>query len=205
MKPLGVILAGGRAQRMGGVDKGLLTSPESGQTLIEQIIEILSPQVGELLVVANRNLPQYAKYCPHVIPDTQSAYQGPLYGILSAMQWANERSSVTSTSSELMMVVPCDTPFLPADIIQRLATKRDQQIPPPRAIYVHDGSRAQPLHVLLEISLYSHLSRHLASANNPSVYRWLDSTVAACVDFSDCPNAFRNMNSLLDLKALSAL
>ena len=85
MKPLGVILAGGRALRMGGEDKGLL--PYYGRPLIEHIVEIFRPQVDELLIVANRNISQYSKFSLNVIQDTGIHFQGPLFGILSAMHW----------------------------------------------------------------------------------------------------------------------
>ena len=104
-----VVLAGGQAQRMGGDDKGLLMF--KGRPLIASALERILPQVDEILISANRNLEQYAAFGYPVLSDEVPGYAGPLAGLHRAMQTA---------AYPLILCVPCDTPFLPNDLVQRL-------------------------------------------------------------------------------------
>ena len=104
-----VILAGGQGSRMGGADKGLVEY--RGRALIEWALDALRPQVDELVISANRNLATYATYGSRVLPDTLPGYPGPLAGVLAAMQ---------SVTADWLVVVPCDTPYLPTDLVARL-------------------------------------------------------------------------------------
>jgi molybdopterin-guanine dinucleotide biosynthesis protein A len=104
-----VILAGGQGRRMGGADKGLVEY--RGRPLIEWALDVLRPQVDEVVISANRNLDTYAAYGHRVLSDTLPDYPGPLAGVLTAMQAVN---------ADWLVVAPCDTPHLPADCVTRL-------------------------------------------------------------------------------------
>lgn len=104
-----VVLAGGQAQRMGGSDKGLLLF--NGRPLIASVLERIQPQVDEILISANRNLEQYAAFGYPVLRDEVQGYAGPLAGLHRAMQVA---------AHPLILCAPCDTPFLPGNLVQRL-------------------------------------------------------------------------------------
>jgi molybdenum cofactor guanylyltransferase len=105
----GIVLAGGRGSRMGGVDKGLIDY--RGRPLIEWALAAIAPQVEQIVISANRNLDAYAGYGHRVVPDTLPDYAGPLAGILAAMQ---------AVAADWLVVVPCDTPHLPANLAARL-------------------------------------------------------------------------------------
>ena len=105
----GVILAGGRGSRMGGVDKGL--QDLQGRPLVQWVLERLAPQVDSVLINANRNLPRYAGFgCP-VLPDLIPDFAGPLAGLQAALAGA---------ATPLVATVSCDSPLLPADLVRRL-------------------------------------------------------------------------------------
>ena len=104
-----VILAGGQGRRMGGADKGLVEY--QGRPLIEWALEALAPQVGEIVISANRNLDRYAAYGRRVLPDTLPDFPGPLAGVLAALE---------AVTADWLLVVPCDSPHLPADLALRL-------------------------------------------------------------------------------------
>ena len=104
-----VILAGGRGTRMGGADKGLIEYRQ--RPLIEWMLQAIRPQVGEVLISANRNVEAYAKLGCRILPDTLPDFPGPLAGVLAAMD---------AVSTPWLLVVPCDTPHLPTDLTQRL-------------------------------------------------------------------------------------
>ena len=105
----GVILAGGEGRRLGGVDKGL--QQLHGRPLVRWVLEGLAPQVGRVLISANRNLPRYAAFGYPVLPDRIPGFAGPLAGLHAALAQA---------ATPLVASVPCDSPFLPADLVQRL-------------------------------------------------------------------------------------
>ena len=104
-----VILAGGEGRRMGGADKGLLEY--QGRPLIDWALTALAPQVDDVLISANRNLDTYAAYGHRVLPDTLPGFPGPLAGVLAALDVVR---------TDWLLVAPCDTPHLPADLAQRL-------------------------------------------------------------------------------------
>src|SRR6202165_3424457 len=105
----GVVLAGGQGSRMGGVDKGL--QPFRGKPMAAHVIERLTPQVDELLINANRNPEAYARFGHRVIADEIEGFAGPLAGF--------ERGLVHAAGA-LVVTVPCDSPFLPIDLVRRL-------------------------------------------------------------------------------------
>ena len=176
-----VILAGGMGKRMGGVDKGQFMF--NGQPMIEHILSIIRPQVGAILINANRNRDKYAKYGHPVIEDSLPGYKGPLAGFLSGLQHAKSR---------YLLVVPCDGPFLPADLVSRLATallNRESDI-----AVAYDGHRLQPVYALLKTSLLPSLQAFL-DAGDRKIDLWYAKHKMALADFSDIPQTFRNINT----------
>ena len=110
-KVTGLILAGGRGTRMGRVDKGL--QPFQGATLVAHVLRRLAPQTATIVINANRNLPQYQALAgvAAVAPDAMGGYEGPLAGLQTGLQHC---------ATELLLTAPCDSPFLPADLAERL-------------------------------------------------------------------------------------
>lgn len=181
----GVILAGGLGSRMGGADKGLL--PFAGRPLVGHVIERLAPQVGRLLINANRNSERYASLGGEVIADRISGYPGPLAGLHAAL---------TVAATPLVVSAPCDAPYLPSDLVARLAAglaATDGQL----AIAVADG-RLHPVFCLCRTDLAPRLAAYL-DAGGRKVAGWCRDMGAVEVDFSDCVDRFRNCNTPDDL------
>ena len=171
---------------MDGQDKGLIDY--KGSPLIEYAIAVLSPQVDELLINANRNINVYQKYGYPVIPDELPEYPGPLAGMLTCLEKATH---------EHVVFVPCDTPKLPDNLVERLLYGMQES--GNRACFAHDGQRQQPVTALLRKSAQTPLAQYLACGNN-KVMDWMLQIGATPVDFSDSPGAFANINSAIDLK-----
>ena len=112
MKPLGVILAGGRATRMGGGDKGL--RQVGGRRLLDHVIERLSPQVAGLALNANGDIERLADFGLPILPDSLADHPGPLAGVLAGLDWAAEQGA------EAIISAAADTPFFPRDLVTRL-------------------------------------------------------------------------------------
>lgn len=180
------ILAGGRARRMQGEDKGLIEL--HGKPLLRHVMERLDNQVSTLCISANRHLEQYQQFgCP-VITDHLAGFLGPLAGIHAALQ---------SHKAEWYLTVPVDCPFLPGDLVMRLsqAITTTQR---PLAV-VHDGIDLQPTFCLLHQSLAESLQDYL-QAGGRKTSEWLRLQNPALVDYSDNPKAFTNINTLDDLE-----
>ncbi len=184
----GLILAGGRARRMGGEDKGLLTLHD--RPLVEHVIERLEGQVGTLLICANRHLDRYRATGHPVISDTWGEYAGPLAGILSGMQAA---------TTPWLLVTPCDAPRLPADLAKRLATVAR----PHRPAIPYDGQRLQPLFGLYPSSLAGDL-RFWLEKGERRVHDWIAWHDPLYTGFSDNPEAFANINTPEQLASMEA-
>lgn len=179
-KIAGVILCGGRGQRMGGSDKGLVEL--QGKPLVEYAIDILRSQVGELMINANRNQEIYKRYGLEVISDIEGGFLGPLAGLASAMQ---------ATKMGLLIGVPCDSPLLPADLVQRLYEKWSEQ--GADIAVASSGDRLQPVFSLLRANLLSSLLDYLAKGER-RIDSWYNQHAMVEVDFSDIPQAFLNVN-----------
>ncbi len=181
----GVILAGGQGRRMGGADKGL--QELGGRPMAAHVLERLAPQVGAVLISANRNLERYAELgCP-VLPDTLDGYAGPLAGLQAALAQA---------TTPLLVTAPCDSPFLPADLVARLHDGLVAQ-QAELAVACADG-RAHRAFCLLRRELLPGLDAFLA-AGERRVGLWHASLKVAEVDFSDEAGAFGNINTTEDL------
>ena len=178
----GLILAGGAGTRVQGQDKGLLQ--RNGSALVEHVVRRLAPQVDELLLSCNRNEAVYRQYVRRTVGDCRSDYQGPLAGIEAAAQ---------SVQTSFLAVVPCDTPELPTDLVQRLLQpllKGTAQIS-----HAHDGIRAQYLCAVIQHAALNTLPGYLDSGQR-AVRHWFAMHDAVSVDFSDQATAFANYNTL---------
>lgn len=121
-QPLGVILAGGLATRMGGGDKALL--PLGGQTLLERVVARLTPQVAGLALNANGDPERFAGFGLPVLPDSVGGFAGPLAGVLAGLDWA------AGQGAEAIVTVAADTPFFPSDLVARLVAASEEQAHP---------------------------------------------------------------------------
>jgi len=176
----GVVLAGGRARRMGGVDKGL--TPVAGRPMIEHVIARLKPQVSSLIVNANRNLETYGELGYPLVTDGDGEFRGPLAGICAAMEMARTAFIVT---------VPCDSPLLPECLAERLwRTCRQDGA---EIAVAHDGQRLQPVFALIATGIGDDLARYLREGGR-KIDRWYESRRLVTVDFSDLAGCFVNVN-----------
>ena len=181
-----VILAGGQAKRMGGVDKGLQTL--HGKPLFQFIYDRLHSQVEHISVNANRNQAIYATAGLLVFGDKIEGFQGPLSGILTAL----ERSE-----TDFVLFVPCDSPFFPDNLLEKLKSAvvfRGVSI-----AYVHDGEREHPTFCLMARSLKEKLAAYLA-AGERRMLQFMRQNGAVSVDFSENKAAFTNINTLDELQ-----
>ena len=190
VSPAGLILAGGRGRRMGGLDKGLQIY--LGRPLITHVLEAMRPVVGEVLISANRHLGDYQGLGYPVLEDLYADFEGPLAGLLSAMQ---------HTKSPFLLVVPCDTPRLSTEALRRLISvyqtgQYDLVIP-------HDGERLQPLVMVVGTHLKMSLTHYLHQGER-RVDAWAHQHALAVVDYSDCPELFLNINTIAELQGTSA-
>jgi molybdopterin-guanine dinucleotide biosynthesis protein A len=183
-----VILAGGKARRMGGVDKGLV--PINGRPMISWVIDALRPQVADVLVNANRNHGRYGEFgCP-VMDDGDSEFRGPLAGMASGMHAAR---------TPYIAVVPCDSPLIGGELVQRLFEVVATSGAPVAA--AHDGERLQPVFALLSCELLDDLAGYL-DAGERKIDRWYARHGYETVDFSDVAEWFANINAPDDKHAL---
>lgn len=181
-----IILAGGQAQRLGGLDKGLVEL--DGKRLIAHVLERLAGQVDEILISANRNLDVYADYGWPVVPDGESGYPGPLAGILAGAGQARH---------DWLLVVPCDTPFLPETLAERMLERgRTAAVPLVRA---SDAMRIHYAVMLLHRTLVADLADWL-KAGERRVQAWQARHAHTEVRFEEPPWAFMNINTPEDLR-----
>ncbi len=184
----GVILAGGRGERMGGVDKGLMVL--NGRPMVERVLDALRPQVGCVLINANRNREQYAAFGCEVVPDADEGYLGPLAGLASGMEAA---------ATPFVVTVPCDSPLIASGLVQRMY---DTLLRGHAEICVaHDGERMHPVFALVRRELTGSLRTFLA-AEGRKIDRWFANHRLAVAYFRDTPEAFININSPGDRAAL---
>jgi molybdopterin-guanine dinucleotide biosynthesis protein A len=187
----GLVLAGGRGSRMGGVDKGLQN--HLGMALALHALLRLQPQVGTTMINANRNLGAYEAMGVPVWPDTMPDHPGPLAGLLTGL----ERCETPYLAS-----VPCDTPNFPTNLVARLAAelvRADAEIA--MAAAPESGVlRTQPVFCLLKADLLGSLVQYLQSGQR-KIDRWTAMHRCVVVDFDD-PQAFFNANTLAELQQL---
>ena len=190
----GLVLAGGRATRMGGVDKGLQLF--RGQALVDHALSRLAPQVGELMISANRNADFYAARVARVLVDATNDFAGPLAGVLAGLR---------ASRTPWVAVVPCDAPLLPPDLVMRLAQAvAGSSRQASGAVVERDqggdrGRRVEPVCCLLSTTLADDLAAYLASGER-QVERWLSRhALRVAFDRDGDIGAFANFNTLDDL------
>jgi molybdenum cofactor guanylyltransferase len=183
-----VILAGGRGRRMGGEDKGLIEL--NGKPLVAHVIDAIQPQVGSILINANRNQERYEKFAYPVFSDSLLNYQGPLAGFIAAMQ---------TLETEDMLTLPCDGPLVPADLVERLYKAR--QAAGAEIAVAHDGKRLQPVYALIPKRLAESLQRYLDGGDR-KIDLWYAQHRVAHADFSDIPRTFININTMQERDSL---
>lgn len=180
----GMILAGGRARRMGGEDKGLIEL--HGRPMVHHALDALAPQVDVLLVNANRHLERYRElagpYRAEVVHDALEDHQGPLAGIARGL---------AACTTEWLVCVPCDSPLIAHDLVARLVAGQQAD---GAEIAVAHCERLQPVFALLRRELLPSLERYLASGER-KIDRWYDRHHLVTVDFSDSPEQFLNVNT----------
>ncbi|HEY0822446.1 MAG TPA: molybdenum cofactor guanylyltransferase MobA [Ramlibacter sp.] len=200
----GVILAGGRGSRMGGVDKGLQNF--RGMPMAMYTMLRLAPQVGEVMINANRNLSAYESFGVPVWPDSISDYAGPLAGFLTALEHCE---------TDYLLTVPCDTPLFPQDLAARLGEaleREDAEIAMAAAREEAPGSesgagsqvRAQPVFSLMKRELMESLVR-FTHGGGRKIDAWTAQHRTVLVPFDregDDPSAFFNANTLAELHRL---
>lgn len=186
----GLVLAGGRGTRMGGVDKGL--QMHLGVPLAQYALERLRPQVGALMLNANRNLDAYKSMGAPVWPDEMPEYPGPLAGMLAGL---------THCSTPYLATVPCDTPNFPPDVVARLAEALEIDGEMATAYTQEaEGPRAQPVFCLMKASLRDSLNAFIRSGERKTgLFAAQHHSIR--VVFHD-PAAFANANTLDELADL---
>ncbi len=186
-----LILAGGQGSRLQGADKGLLTLGNR-ERFAERLSTLFRQHHFPVFISCNRNAATYTGLADRVFADTLPGFHGPLQGILAAREYLE---------TPWLLVTPCDTPLLDHRYPDRMTADLSPDSKPVLRV-AHDGRRLQNLHVLLHRDQLDLLSDYL-NAGGKSVYGWLDRTGHEPVDFSDCPDLFRNVNTPEDLEALS--
>ncbi len=193
----GLILAGGRGSRMGGVDKGLQN--HQGMSLAMHAVLRLGGQVGSLMINANRNLGAYESMGVPVWPDSLADYAGPLAGFLTGLEHCETPYLVT---------VPCDSPNFPDDLVQRLAqalSAEDAEIAM-AASYEMEGDaprlQVQPVFCLMKSELIESLVRFTQSGQR-KIDKWTAMHRCVLVPFDD-GQAFANANTLEELQQLQS-
>lgn len=179
----GLVLAGGLGRRMGGVDKGLQLY--QGQPLVAHVLARLAPQVGQVLISANRNRDTYARFGHPVVGDAMEGFLGPLAGLERGM---------TESTTDWVAMAPCDTPALPSDLVSQLAAALPEGA---RAIMPTADGRDQPTFLLVHCALLPQLRDYL-SAGGRRMLDWASTVGAVTCPFGN-PADFANFNTRDDL------
>jgi molybdopterin-guanine dinucleotide biosynthesis protein A len=182
-KVTGVVLAGGQGRRMGGVDKGLQLL--RGKPMAQWAIERLAPQVDEVLINCNQNLDAYARFGHRLVPDEIGGFAGPLAGLHAGLKAA---------AHPLVVSVPCDSPFLALDLVERLRKEMGQC----DLAVAKTGDQAHPVFSLVRKELAANLEAFLR-AGGRKIDAWYASLRTVEVSFDDEADAFRNINTLEEL------
>ena len=184
----GLVLAGGRGTRMGEVDKGL--QHFRGKPMVAHVLERLTPQVDETIINANRNVDLYTAFGYRVVPDAIAGFAGPLAGLHIGM-----RSAITP----LIVTSPCDSPFLPLNLVARL---HDALIAGDADLAVAKTfDQAHPVFCLTKTELEPHLRAFLESGQR-KIDKWYATLQVVEVAFDDNVDAFANINTAEELRAL---
>jgi molybdopterin-guanine dinucleotide biosynthesis protein A len=183
----GVILAGGRGSRMGSVDKGLKLL--RGKPMVQWVAERFAPQVSEVLVNANQNIDKYHILGYKVIPDEIGGFAGPLAGL---------HRGLSEATHDLVATSPCDSPFLPLDLIARLRAAMDKA--GAELTVAKTGDQPHPVFCLCRRTVLPGLTEFLAGGGR-KIDAWYSKLKIVEVQFDDQPDAFSNINTEDELKA----
>ena len=175
---------------MGGVDKGLVEI--DGIPMVAHVLARLVPQVGAVIINANQNLDRYAMFGHPVVPDAVGGFAGPLAGL---------HAGLTQATSEYVVTVPCDSPFLPHDLVPRLRAELDAKEAELAVAKTFD--QPHPVFALVRRDLLPHLSAYLANGGR-KIDAWYSSLAVVEVAFDDEADAFRNINTAAELSAATA-
>ena len=183
MNVTGIVLAGGKGTRMGSVDKGL--QPLRGKPMVEWVLERLRSQVAEVVINANQNVQVYEKYGHRVVSDEIGGFAGPLAGLHAGLKAA---------SHPLVVTVPCDSPFLPHDLVSRLHHNLSGDL-----AVAKTGDQAHPVFALMKRDVRESLEAFLAQGGR-KIDAWYAALKVVEVSFDDEAAAFRNINTLEELR-----
>lgn len=170
---------------MGGVDKGLKLL--QGRPLVAWVLERFTPQVDEILINANRNQEQYGQFGYRVLPDEIGGFAGPLAGL---------HRGLTEASHPLVVTVPCDSPFLPLDLVQRLRAQLEQEHA--QLAVAKTFAQSHPVFCLCRKDLLAHLTAFL-NAGGRKIDTWYATLKVVEVPFDDEEEAFSNINTADEL------
>ena len=184
MSVTGIVLAGGQGRRMGGVDKGL--QPLRGKPMIAWVLERLKPQVGEIILNANQNVEKYEAYGHRVVRDEIGGFAGPLAGLHAGLKFAKH---------PLVVTVPCDSPFLAADLVSRLS----EALAANDLAVAKTGEQSHPVFSLMKREVRESLEAFLAQGGR-KIDAWYAALKVVEVSFDDEADAFRNINTLEELR-----
>jgi molybdopterin-guanine dinucleotide biosynthesis protein A len=186
----GVVLAGGQGRRMGTVDKGLVAL--DGRPMVRHVLQRFAPQVDEILINANQHLDDYAAMGYRVIPDAIGGFAGPLAGL---------HVGLAQAAHALVATVPCDSPFLPLDLVARLRTALDTE--GADLAVARTFAQPHPVFALVRTRVLPHLTRFLEGGGR-KIDAWYATLAAVEVAFDDEADAFRNINTVDELSAADA-
>jgi len=183
-KVTGIVLAGGKGSRMGGVDKGLQAL--RGKPMVAWSIARLKPQVDEIVINANQNLEVYSAFGYRVVSDEIGGFAGPLAGL---------HAGLSAATHPLAATVPCDSPFLPADLVSRLkeGLGDDNDL-----AVAKTGDQSHPVFILVRTAVRRNLENFLQGGGR-KIDAWYASLKVVEVPFDDEADAFRNINTLEEL------
>jgi len=186
----GVVLAGGQGRRMGSVDKGLVVL--DGKPMVGHVLDRLAPQVDEILINANRHHDEYAALGHRVVADAVGGFAGPLAGL---------HVGLAQAAHELVVTVPCDSPFLPSDLVARLRAALDARGADLAVARTFD--QPHPVFALVRRRVLPHLTRFLEDGGR-KIDAWYATLATVEVAFDDEADAFRNINTVEELRAAGA-
>jgi len=183
----GLILAGGKGIRMGGVDKGL--QGFRGKRLVDHVYERFAPQVGGIIINANQNHDEYRSFGVRVVSDAIGGFAGPLAGL---------HAGLSVSKRPFLASVPCDSPFLPADLVERLYKRIDEA--GAELAVAKTGEQPHPVFSLMRRTVLDHLTDFLKGGGR-KIDAWYATLNVVEVGFDDEPEAFSNINTREELAA----
>ena len=186
-----LILAGGRGSRMGSVDKGLLLF--AGKPMVAHVLERIAPQADEIIINANRSINDYAAFGHRVIADAIDGFAGPLAGL---------HAGLTQVTTPLIGTAPCDSPFLPMDLVARLLLAMEKEHADLAVAKTYD--QVHPVFCLVKRDMEPHLRAFLETGQR-KIDKWYATLNVVEVQFDDQEAAFANINTEDELRALESL